>query len=66
MSCTRCGQNRPRPIVTPTIVGRPGGVSVPSRAPRPVGGGISSGPLPSSTIRNAITGLRYIPNGGGK
>lgn len=64
MSCSRCGQSRPRPITTPTIVGRPGGITIPAQTPRPVGG-VSSGPLPTSTIRNAITGLRYIPNGSG-
>lgn len=59
MPCPRCGQNSvPRPITPPTIVGRPGGVSVPARRP----GG--SAPLPSNLIRDSITGLRYIPNNG--
>lgn len=57
MPCPRCGQNSvPRPINPPTVVGRPGGVSVPAQHTVP------SAPLPSNLIRDAITGLRYIPN----
>lgn len=59
MSCSRCGQSRPRPITTPTIVGRPGGITVPAQRPvAPMG----STAVPANTIRNAINGLRYIPN----
>lgn len=57
MGCSRCGQNNRRPITPPTIVGRPGGVVVPSRP-------VPAQPLPSNMIRDSITGLRYVPNGG--
>lgn len=61
MPCSRCGQNSaPRPITPPTIVGRPGGVSVPAQRP------VASAPLPSNIIRDSITGLRYIPNNNGR
>lgn len=61
--CSRCGQNRvSRPITMPSVVGRPGGVSIPAQ--RPVGG-INPG-LATNTIHNAITNLRYIPNNGSK
>lgn len=57
MPCSRCGQNSvPRPISQPTVVGRPGGVSIPAQRP------VSGGQLPSNIIRDSITGLRYIPN----
>lgn len=56
MSCTRCGQSRiSRPA--PTIVQRPGGVTVPAQRPTPI---------PANIIRDSITGLRYIPNNVGK
>lgn len=61
MPCPRCGQSSvSRPITPPTIVGRPGGVSVPARS------GPRSAPLPSNIIRDSITGLRYIPNASGR
>lgn len=57
MPCSRCGQNSvSRPITLPTIVGRPGGVSVPAQRSVP------GAQLPSNLIRDSITGLRYIPN----
>lgn len=58
MGCPRCGQSRPRPISSPTVVGRPGGVSVPGQRPA-----VPSSPLSPNIIRDSITGLRYIPNG---
>lgn len=58
MGCSRCGQGRPRPATPPATVGRPGGVVVPpQRVPVP------SNSVPSSIIRDAITGMRYIPDG---
>lgn len=60
MSCSRCGQSIHRPITSPTIVGRPGSVSVPGQRT------VSGAPLPSNLIRDSITGLRYIPNNNGR
>lgn len=60
--CSRCGQNRvSRPVSMPTIVGRPGGVVIPAQRPVASGSGLSS-----NTIRDSITGLRYIPSNGPK
>lgn len=62
MSCSRCGQNRPRPISTPSIIRRPGGVTAPPIIQTPA----PSAPLSPTTIRSSITGLRYTPNNGSK
>lgn len=58
MSCSRCGGSsgrapRPAPSI---VVGRPGVGNI--NAPRPAA---VSGGHPSSAIRSAITGLRYVP-----
>lgn len=55
MPCPRCGGNKtPRPTPPPSVISRPGSV-VPTPA---------SGPRPASnpTVRDAITGLRYVPS----
>lgn len=60
MSCSRCGSNNraPRPAPIPSVMGRPGAGSV--NPPRPVSIVNGSG-IPGNIIRNAITGLRYVP-----
>lgn len=59
MGCPRCGQNRgsgqiPQPVISPA---RPGTLPKPPVMPQPVRVN------PSDAVRNAINGLRYMPNG---
>lgn len=58
MGCPRCGGNRPsRPTPPPSVVGsgRPGGAIHPAR---------SNGQQQSPSVRDAITGLKYVPTSG--
>lgn len=59
MACSRCGQSNrvSRPVSTPSIIGRPGTNNIHP----PVATPTSSG-LPQNVIKNAINGLRYVPN----
>lgn len=53
MPCPRCGGKSARPTPPPSVISRPGTVPTPAQsAPRP------SNP----SVRDAITGLRYVPS----
>lgn len=58
MSCPRCGSSRPiRPADMPSSVNRPGTI-VPTPIPQ------KQTSIPSTNeVKNAISGLRYVPNG---
>lgn len=55
MPCSRCGQSRPARPNPPSGAGRPGTSWNPAR-------GGASKPGNTGTVKDAITGLKYVPS----